>query len=56
MGVDPNKCTVSLAAVNARGERIDRLTVSTQCVDRMEEWLKKPPGPVHLAVETQGEP
>jgi len=54
VGVDLHKCTVSLAAVNARGELIDRLTVSTKCTDRIEAWLRALPGPVHLAVETNG--
>lgn len=54
VGVDLHKCTVSLAAVNAAGELIDRLTVSTKCTDRIEAWLKALPGPVRLVVETNG--
>lgn len=54
VGVDLHKCTVSLAAVDGRGELVDRLKISTKCVDRIEQWLRSLPGPVHLAVETNG--
>ena len=54
VGVDLHKCTVSLCAVDPKGEVIARLTCDTKCVDRIEQWLKALPRPSRLAVEAVG--
>lgn len=54
IGVDLHKCTVSLCAVDSRGESIAALTCDTKCVDRIEQWLAALPRPCHLAVEAVG--
>ncbi len=51
VGVDLHKCTVTLAAVDAAGEAVARLTINTRCVDKIEQWLLALPRPTHLAVE-----
>jgi transposase len=51
VGVDLHKCTVTLAAVNSKGERIAVLKISTKSVGKIEDWLASLPRPVHLAVE-----
>lgn len=51
VGVDLHKCTVTLAAVNARGEELNILTISTKCTTKIEDWLRSLPGRLHLAVE-----
>ena len=51
VGVDLHKCTVTLVAVDSAGEVVARLTISTRCVDKIEEWLLALPRPTHLAVE-----
>jgi transposase len=54
VGVDLHKCTVSLCAVDPKGEVIARLTCDTKCVDRIEQWLLALPRPSRLAVEAVG--
>ena len=54
VGVDLHKCTVSLCAVDPKGEVISRLTCDTKCVDRIEQWLLALPRPSHMAVEAVG--
>ncbi len=51
VGVDLHKCTVTLVAVDAAGEVVARLTISTRCVEKIEEWLLALPRPTQLAVE-----
>jgi transposase len=51
VGVDLHKWTVTLKAVNAAGELSASLTISTKCLERIDEWLRALPGPVWLAVE-----
>lgn len=54
IGVDLHKCTVTLAAVDDRGELVSRLKTDTKCVQQIEAWLRELPGPTHMAVETVG--
>jgi transposase len=54
VGVDLHKCTVSLCAVDPKGEVIARLTCDTKCVDRIEQWLRALPRPCRMAVEAVG--
>lgn len=54
VGVDLHKCTVSLCAVDPKGEVIARLTGDTKCVDRIEQWLRALPRPCRMAVEAVG--
>ncbi|MBC7831220.1 MAG: IS110 family transposase [Hyphomicrobium sp.] len=54
IGVDLHKSTVSLHAVDPRGQRIGRLTCSTKCVEQIEKFLLALPRPCHLAVEAVG--
>jgi transposase len=54
IGVDLHKCTVSLCAVDPRGESIAALTCDTKCVDRIAQWLAALPRPSRLAVEAVG--
>jgi len=51
VGVDLHKCTVSLAAADPSGQIIDRLKISTKCVEKIDAFLAELPKPVHLAVE-----
>lgn len=51
VGVDLHKTTVTLVAVDARGEEIAKLTVATKCCDKIAGWLRSLPEPVVLAVE-----
>jgi transposase len=54
VGVDLHKCTVTLAAVDPRGEHIDTLKISTKSTGKIEAWLLGLPRPSHLVVETVG--
>ena len=54
IGVDLHKKTVTLAAVDPRGETLARLTISTKCVGKIEAWLLALPRPSQLAVEAVG--
>jgi transposase len=54
VGVDLQKCTVSLCAVDPSGGTIAALTCDTKCVDRIERWLSQLPRPSRLAVEAVG--
>jgi transposase len=51
IGVDLHKCTVTLTAVDPRGERIERLKISTKSVGKIEDWLLALPRSSHMAVE-----
>ncbi|HMP08349.1 MAG TPA: IS110 family transposase [Lacipirellulaceae bacterium] len=51
VGVDLHKCTVTLAAVDAGGEILGRLTISTKSVQKIEDWLLGLPRPSQMAVE-----
>lgn len=51
VGVDLHKCTVSLAAVDPRGQPIARIKCDTRCVDKIDAFLASLPQPVHMAVE-----
>jgi transposase len=51
VGVDLHQCTVSLTAVDPRGEVIRRLKISTKSVEKIDGWLLDLPRPSHLAVE-----
>ena len=53
-GVDLHKCTVTLAAVDAKGNVIAKLTTSTKCIDKIQDWLEALPRPTHMAVEAVG--
>ena len=50
VGVDLHKCTVTLGVVRADGQS-DRLRISTKSTGKIEDWLRKLPGPVWMAVE-----
>jgi len=52
VGVDLHKCTVTLFAVDSSGEKLEKLTISTKCVEKIEAWLKQLPRPCWVAVET----
>lgn len=54
VGVDLHKCSVTLAAVDPSGKAINRLTVDTKCVQRIDAFLEALPKPVHMAVEAVG--
>lgn len=54
IGVDLHKETVSLAAVDHRGELLARLKISTKSVGKIEAWLRSQPRPCQLAVEAVG--
>ena len=54
VGVDLHKNTVTLAAVDPRGETLARLTISTKSVGKIEAWLRALPRPCQLAVEAVG--
>ena len=51
VGVDLHKTTVTLVAVDARGEQIAKLTIATKCGDKITDWLRSLPDPVWMAVE-----
>lgn len=51
IGVDLHKCTVTLAAVDPRGEMVARLKISTKSVGKIEDWLLALPRSSHMAVE-----
>lgn len=51
VGVDLHKTTVSLAAVDPRGQFVARLKCDTKCVEKIDAFLASLPGAVHLAVE-----
>jgi transposase len=51
IGVDLHKCTVTLSAVNAAGEKIAQLKISTKSVNKIEDWLLNLPRPSQMAVE-----
>ena len=53
-GVDLHKNTVTLRAVDPRGQPISGLTCDTKCVDRIGNWMLALPRPSHLAVEAVG--
>jgi len=53
-GVDLHKNTVTLRAVDPRGQPISGLTCDTKCVDRIRDWMLALPKPSHLAVEAVG--
>jgi transposase len=50
VGVDLHKCTVTLGVVRADGQS-ERLRISTKSTGKIEDWLRKLPGPVWMAVE-----
>ena len=50
VGVDLHKCTVTLGVVQANGQS-SRLKISTKSTGKIEDWLRKLPGPVWMAVE-----
>lgn len=52
VGVDLHKCTVTLFAVDPRGDKLGRLKISTKSVDKIDRWLAELPKPCWLAVET----
>lgn len=54
VGVDLHKETVTLAAVDPRGEVLARLKIHTKCVGKIEAWLATLPRPSWLAVEAVG--
>ena len=54
VGVDLHKHTVTLVGVDPRQAVIDHLTISTKCVDKIEEFLRSLPRPVWMAVEADG--
>lgn len=51
VGVDLHKCTVSLAAVDAMGESICNLKISTKSTTKIDDWLRALPSRVQMAVE-----
>ena len=54
VGVDLHKETVTLTAVNPRGEVLARLKISTKSVGKIEAWLHALPRPCQMAVEAVG--
>lgn len=54
IGVDLHKDTVSLTAVDPRGELLVKLKISTKSVGKIEAWLQALPRPSQLAVEAVG--
>jgi transposase len=54
VGVDLHKCTVTLAAVDFDGNKIATITISTNCVDRIQNWIEQLPTPRRMAVEAVG--
>src|SRR5438067_7303683 len=53
-GVDLHKQTVTLRAVDRRGQPISALTCDTKCVGRIRNWMLALPRASHLAVEAVG--
>lgn len=51
VGVDLHKSTVSLAATDAGGQVVARLTSSTKCAEKIDAFLAELPAPVQLGVE-----
>ena len=51
IGVDLHQCTVTLFAVDAAGQDLRPLKISTKSVQKIEEWLLSLPRPSVLAVE-----
>ena len=54
IGVDLHKETVTLVAVDPRGQLLARLKIHTKCVGKIETWLIALPRPSRLAVEAVG--
>lgn len=54
VGVDLHKETVSLTAVDPRGEALTKLKISTKSVGKIEAWLQALPRPSQMAVEAVG--
>ena len=54
VGVDLHKSSVTLAAVDAEGDAVARLTCATKCVNQLAAWIDALPKPVWLAVEAVG--
>ena len=54
IGVDLHKETVSLTAVDPRGEALTKLKISTKSVGKIEAWLQALPRPSQMAVEAVG--
>ena len=54
IGVDLHKDTVTLVAVDPRGQVLARLKIHTKCVGKIETWLLALPRPSRLAVEAVG--
>lgn len=54
IGVDLHKDTVTLLAVDPRGQALARLKIHTKCVGKIEAWLRALPRPSRLAVEAVG--
>ncbi len=50
VGVDLHKCTVTLGVVDVDGQST-RLRISTKSTGKIEDWLRKLPAPVWMAVE-----
>jgi len=50
VGVDLHKCTVTLGVVDVAGQS-SRLRISTKSTGKIDEWLRRLPGPVWMAVE-----
>jgi len=50
VGVDLHKCTVTLGVVDVDGQS-SRLRISTKSTGKIEDWLRRLPGPVWMAVE-----
>jgi transposase len=51
VGVDLHKTTVTLVAVDAKGDVIAKLTIDTRGVDKIADWLANLPDPICMAVE-----
>ena len=51
IGVDLHKCTVTLAAVDPQAQVIAKITTSTKCIDKIQNWLQTLPRPSWMAVE-----
>ena len=54
IGVDLHKTTVTLVAVAPDGTMIGKLTINTNCREKITAWLLALPRPSHLAVEAVG--
>jgi transposase len=51
VGVDLHKTTVTLVAVDPRGDEIAHLTTHTKCGNTIADWLANLPDPIRMAVE-----